>query len=239
MKSSSTVRLLVGSLFIILGAVLLLRVTGVLEMFDLPYYLISWQMVLIVLGIFLLATEGNRVGGLILILIGGVFLAREVFDTTFREIIMFVIPVILLFAGVALLFPRFFSKKKRYGTKKSVTDKVDDIEMVSIFSDDKRIVQSDRFRGGEVVCIFAGSELHFKEATLAPDHNELEVVCIFGGCTLIVPRDWTIRSEAVNIFAGLSDKRYKTSNDKKPADPEKTLTIKGFLLFGGLDIKSV
>lgn len=238
MKSSITVRILVGSLFIILGAILLLRVTGVLEMFDLPYYLISWQMVLIVLGVFLLATEGNRVGGLILVLIGGVFLAREVFDTTLREIIMFVIPIILVFAGVALLFPRFFRKKKRHRTKKGVTDKVDDIEIVSIFSDDKRTVQSDRFRGGEVVCIFAGADINFRETTLAPDNNELEVVCIFGGCTLIVPGDWTIRSEAVNIFAGMSDKRYKSSDDK-PKDPEKTLTIKGFLLFGGLDIKSV
>ncbi len=236
MKSTHALRILIGILFIAAGAALLLRITGIIEPLVLPAYLLSWQMILIILGVFFLVSEGNRSTGLVLLIIGAVFLSKSYFGIGFREIFRFAIPVLFVIAGFLLIFPRYMRKKKRYHNR-TVTDAGDDLQAVHIFSGGTRVVQSEQFRGGEVVCIFGGADIHFRDTKLAPGPNVLHVSSLFGGCEIFVPNDWTVRSEATAIFAGFSDKRYLADKDIS-ADEQKTLIIKGFLLFSGLEVKS-
>ena len=64
---------------------------------------------------------------------------------------------------------------------------------------------------------------------------EIELTTIFGGTKLIIPSNWTVRSEAVTIFGGLEDKRnMQTMID----NPDKVLLLKGTVIFGGIEIKS-
>ncbi|MEI9809604.1 MAG: hypothetical protein WDO16_18055 [Bacteroidota bacterium] len=63
----------------------------------------------------------------------------------------------------------------------------------------------------------------------------LEVTAIFGGATLIVPSNWAVKSEAVTIFGGISDKRRFSGT---PEATPRTLVVKGALIFGGMEIKS-
>lgn len=237
MSSTRSLRILIGLLFIAMGALLLLRLAGIMVPFEIPSYIVSWQMILIVLGVFFLVSEGNRATGLILLLIGGVFLARDVLSVSIREIIMVAIPLVFIVAGISLLFPRYFHKKKRY-RRKEVTDTGRDLDIVHIFSGGSRRVQSEQFHGGEVVCIFGTADIHFSKTVVpAPGENVLHVSCIFGGCDIYVPDDWTVRPEATTIFAALSDKRNQPGTGIQ-RDVDKTLIIKGFLLFGGIDLKS-
>ena len=63
-------------------------------------FLFSWQMVLIIIGLVLLA--GKRSFGIVLIVLGGLFLAPEIF--VFPHITLsFILPVVLIGAGVALI----------------------------------------------------------------------------------------------------------------------------------------
>lgn len=63
-------------------------------------FLFSWQMVLILIGLVLLA--GKRSFGVVLIVLGGLFLVPEIF--VFPHITLsFILPVVLIGAGVALI----------------------------------------------------------------------------------------------------------------------------------------
>jgi hypothetical protein len=107
------------------------------------------------------------------------------------------------------------------------------LEIVSVFSAVNRKVFSKNFVGGEIVCVFGGSEVNFMNADISAGTVELEVVCIFGGATLFIPPNWHVRSEMGSVFGGVDDKR------KNPVpDHSRTLIIKGVCIFGGLEIKT-
>ena len=59
---------------------------------------------------------------------------------------------------------------------------------------------------------------------------------MFGGGTFYVPADWSVNTDVTAVFGGFSDKR-RTSLETA-TDPEKVLYIKGFVLFGGGEIKN-
>ncbi len=241
MQKSGKVRTIVGLLFIAAGLLFLLKLLGIdlrILPIPMPAYIFSWQMILIVLGIFFMATEGNRQTGLVLFTVGAVFLAREIFNATFIDIARFAIPVFLVMAGIILLFPgRITRRKKNYNEAVSEDDTAS-INVVNIFSGGTRLIQSNPFRNGEVVCIFGGADLNFRDARLDDQGGVLHVTCIFGGCEIFIPEDWTIITEATTLFAGVSDKRIKSSSNLN-TNPEKVLVIRGTLLFSGLDIKRV
>jgi len=236
MKVSNNRRVLLGILFILLGALLLNNFFDILP-FRLPHELFSWEMVLIVIGVFLIVGDTNRSTGFVLIGIGGFFLAKDLLNLDFFEMIQIIIPALLILAGIKLLLPpkyKFWRKQNAYNIEFMESDRLED---VSVFGGGKKNVTSENFQGGEVVCIFGGVDVNFKQAHLAPGPVYLEVVCIFGGSTLYVPEDWTIRTEAVSIFGGFSDMRAKM-NPNLVTNPEKVLIVKGVVIFGGGEIKS-
>jgi len=66
MKTSNLARIIIGLIFIALGVLLLMKLTGVVVYLPLPDFLLSWQMILIVLGIILIASRENSTTGLVL-----------------------------------------------------------------------------------------------------------------------------------------------------------------------------
>lgn len=235
MKNPDSGRFLIGLLFILIGGILFLRISNIELPFELPYYLFTWPMILIILGIYFFFSRENRVTGLILFLIGGAFLSKYIFGLTMGTLIQYTIPVLLVFAGVLLLFPRTFLKKKRFSESKTEL-KDNKLKAVHIFSDGSNLIESDSFEGGEVVCIFGDSDIIFSKSVTTPNTMDLEIVCIFGGCTVYVPEDWTVRTDISNIFADIKDKRHQSGSTIN-TDPEKVLHINGTLLFSGVKIR--
>ncbi len=231
MKSPRAVRVLVGLIFILFGGVLFLKWAGVDVPFDIPSPVFSWPVILIVLGVYFLVS-GNRNSGLIMLLVGVVFFTRQHYGIPIRDIVMVVIPVFLVLAGLFLIFPGLKKQKREH----VVTDDDPTIQAVHIFSGGSRFVESGNFSGGEVLCIFGGADIHFRGSMLAAGNNILHTTCIFGGCDIYVPDDWTVQLETTNIFGDASDKRFKDGG-KLDEHPGKILIIKGFMLFGGLDVK--
>ena len=52
---------------------------------------------------------------------------------------------------------------------------------------------------------------------------------------MIIPRDWNVKIDIVALFGGVGDKRDIVDN---PDNDERVLYIKGFVMFGGGEIKS-
>jgi len=244
---------LVGLLILGAGAVLLLRQLDV----DLPHWLFTWPMILVVVGLFAAIQTGFRDFGPFVILgVGAFFLAGKIYPD--YSVDRFVIPVVLMAVGlVVILSPR---RKFRHRNRDGVTEMADPpliateeiaqpgetsqqsqssqpgydkVEIVSIFGNVKKVVYSKKFSGGEVISIFGGAELNLSQADITgPVH--LEMVQIFGGAKLIVPAHWEVRSEAVAILGGIDDKRPPQTI----TSPDKVLILEGTVAFGGIEIRS-
>lgn len=114
-----------------------------------------------------------------------------------------------------------------------ITEEV--LDIAAVFGAVKKNIYSKNFRGGEIVSVFGGAEVNLSQAKFVPQQIEIESVQVFGGAKLIIPADWTIHNEAVAIFGGIEDKRPQPVAIPVP---EKILVLKGFVMFGGIEIKS-
>lgn len=230
-----------GIFILLIGVAALLKAT----MTDFPDWVFSWQMLLIALGFFIGIRHGFRnITWLILVLIGGVFLVNDIYpEFTFRP---YMWPLALIIVGLFIIF----KPKRRWkwheddekkeslpaspaGAEGEISSE-DFIDSTNIFGGSKKNIISKNFKGGDLVNIFGGSELDLTQADFSGT-AVIEVTNIFGGTKLILPSNWELRSEAVTIMGGIDDKRKMTVMQDKP---EKTLVLKGTVLFGGIDIKS-
>lgn len=232
-------RAMAGAILIILGGLFLLDNLSYFD-FGIRGYIFSWPMILIVVGLIIFLNSRDR-SGLIIMGVGGVFLAGRVFDVSVAEFW----PVILILFGVFILF----SPKRRhhmpdiggrvrdhFDNGDATASNEDFLDAVAIFSGSKKTINSSNFQGGKIEAIFGGFEIDLGNAKLAPGKNVLDVVTIFGGAEIFIPRDWTVVTDITPIFGGFSDKRRKDYNIVP--DPERTLIIKGTCIFGGGEIKN-
>lgn len=248
-----------GLLLLLIGGVALMRS----YVPDFPNWVFTWQMLLITLGLFIgLRHRFHGIAWFVLMLVGGTFLANDYFlDGGLRKNLW---PVILIVIGLFFIFRsrsgpsrHCTGKKKSDGKQGSDVNEGDDdntpfievstnmktstsnddyIDTTSIFGGTKKIILTKDFKGGDIVNIFGGTELNLSQADINGT-VVLEITTIFGGTKLIVPSNWSVRSsEAVTIFGGIEDKRQMPAATSEL--PEKTLVLKGTIIFGGIDIKS-
>jgi hypothetical protein len=220
-----------GLILLAVGGVLLARQLGVIF----PAWLISWESLVIVIGLFVgIKSRFQNFGWLILVGIGTFFMLDD-FYPAMRN---FVWPVVIIAIGLLIILRPHRPKKNLIIAEEPVlTDaeeaKEDVIDMACVFGSTKKIVLSKNFKGGEVVCVFGGAEINLTQADFA-NIVKIEVVAIFGGAKLVVPANWEIRSETAAVFGGIDDKREIIAI----ANPEKTIFLEGTVIFGGVEISS-
>ncbi len=228
-------RLVIGVLLIIAGLILMLKKATVLpEPLDhfIDDILFSWQMLLIAIGVVTLIGSDNKTPGIVLISVGGFFMIPELFTDFFRSFNFFW-PALFIVIGVVLLV-----NSKRIGKKLdySTTNKTDYIDYTNIFSGAERQLITENFQGGKITSIFGGGEVDLTRSSLAPGENIIEITCIFGGTTIIVPESWSVILDITPILGGFSDARKIRGDVIK--DNTRTLIIRGTVIFGGGEIKS-
>jgi predicted membrane protein len=236
----------VGFILLVIGFILLINTLG----FYVPDWIISWPMVLIIIGVVNGARHNFRhPAAVILILIGSVFLIERIVpELDFGN---FVWPVAIILFGLYLIVGRgrrFSSYRNNPGNldwDKRVDQeggpatevpptREDYIDSVSIFGGVKKNVMSKNFRGGEIVTIMGGAEINLSQADFIGP-VVLEVVQIFGGTKIIIPPHWKVSSEMAAIFGGIEDKRMISAESMQS---EKVIIIKGTSIFGGVTIHS-
>jgi len=222
-------RAIVGIVLILIGIAFIGRT---LDFFprQIMHHIFSWEMILIVLGVIFITTRENKNTGWILLAIGLIFLIPDVFDIPYSVRRLFW-PAILITVGLLIIF-RSTSSRQTSSSEKS-TDYLDDL---AILGGGDRVITSENFSGGKVTALFGGSKINLTNASLAPGRNVIDVFCMFGGSTLIVPENWNIRVEVVSIFGGFSDKRSVRTGTAM--DVGKEIVIRGFVMFGGGEIKN-
>lgn len=110
----------------------------------------------------------------------------------------------------------------------------DYLDTVSVFGSVKKTILSKNFKGGEIVNVFGGAELDF---TMADINGKviIDITQIFGGVKMIVPPHWQVVPDIAAVFAGIEDKRMKST---ATAGSDKILILKGVSIFAGVDIRS-
>ena len=196
--------------------------------------LISWQMLLIAIGIFSFIA-GNRTAGTILMIIGGFFLADELLIIPYqlRQIGW---PVLIIGIGVALLLTH--RSRNQPPVPEPSSQGMDYFDDFVIFGGREIFINSRSFLGGKVTSIFGGAEYDLRQSQLSENGAIVDCVCIFGGSGFKVPPDWNIKNEVTTIFGAFTDKRGASVHDVS-CDPAKTLIIKGFSAFGGVEVKFI
>jgi predicted membrane protein len=233
-RSESSHRLMIGIILIIAGLILILKKSTVLPQ-PLDYFIddviFSWQMLLIAIGVVSLIGSDNKTPGIVLISVGGFFLIPELFTDFFRSFNFFW-PALFIVIGVVLLLN---SKRLSGVSSYKGESKADIIDIVNIFSGAERQLITDNFKGGKITAIFGGGEVNLTRCSLAPGDNVIEITCIFGGTTIIVPENWNVIIEVTPILGGFSDNRKIIGDVMR--DNTRTLAVRGTVIFGGGEIK--
>lgn len=225
-------RPIIGVILVLAGLFLVLRNTGFFPGF-IDDVIFSWPMLLVTIGLVItIGSSGSKTSGIIVMAVGAFFMIPLLFRETFHMYNMFW-PSIFIIIGVIFLF----SRRHGWNAVPVTSESGDDwIDIVNVFSGGERQIVSDNFRGGKVTSVFGGNELDLTKAKLAPGVNVLEIACVFGGTTIIVPDDWYVKIEVTPVLGGFGDSRKLTPG--RVVDSTKQLIIKGAVVFGGGEIKS-
>jgi len=233
-KNSIDKRVLLGGILIILGGIFLLNTMNVLH-FRIAHVIFSWSFIMLVIGLFVLVNTEKKFLGGILAGIGVLFLIPKIFPEVDYDGGI-IIPIFFIILGTYIIIKK---RKVDSGsvftsdTSKINRDKIDD---VSIFGGGTKIISSSNFQGGNITAIFGGSEINLINCQLAEGNNVLDVLCIFGGTTIILPKEWDVVINVTSILGGFSNKAIR--NPSVVIDQSRTLHIKGLAMFGGGEVKT-
>ncbi len=245
--------ILFGLILIVASVLLLLVSAGILP----PIYksvIISWQMLLTAIGFANLFRGRSFFWGLSLMLTGGFFLVRK-FDIEGLEFISENIwPIILLVAGITIIFSSIFHSIRRKKCKKENYDWCEKkeyrnlyaetnskkyesgyIEKNYVFAGNKEKLDIKNFKGGEINCVFGGLELDLSDAQLEEGNNYLEINTVFGGVVIFLPVDWPVEIRQNHVFGNFSDNRPKPNFE---IAENRKLIINVSAVFGGGEIKN-
>lgn len=235
---SQTARVFIGVGLIVLGILYFLKEVDIIS-YRINDILFSLPTIVLVIGIILFVNSRRKSLSWLLMGLGSAGIVIKSFNLDYSD---FIVPVMLLALGFYIIY-RHVEKQREAelggGTddyKKQYTSEYDVIEEVSVFGGSKRIINSKNFRGGNITIIFGGSELFMRDCELSDSENVLDLFVIFGGCDLTVPSNWNVKIDVVSLFGGFSSKKYNYSK-MDDVDENKTLIIKGLVLFGGGEMK--
>lgn len=236
-----------GVILIVLGVILILERLNLIPE-SVADMLISWQMLLVGIGVLSLI-GGNRTSGIILMVIGGTFMIPELI-TVPHEIRRIYWPLILVVIGIAILLRQRDNQKQIQFSEPVNPNAPNDapfnptgaaasmntFDDFVIFGGREIFVNAQALIGGKATSIFGGIEFDLRKANMQPGGAVIDCVSVFGGCGFKIPMDWNVRNEVTTIFGAFTDKRGETYSDRY-YDPSKTLIIKGVSIFGGIEVK--
>lgn len=238
-RHSKLVSFVTAAVFIIVGLLFLGRNFGIID-YDLFDILVSWQMLLVVIGIVNLIKQ-HFFGGMITIAIGVYFLLPEIAGIT-GEWVRMSWPVLLILVGIMILFK---PKRHRFnnhwdGGRPEYAKEVYSSEDGFVVSDNtfgsvQQIVLDPVFRGARIKNTFGGTVLDLRRSKLEAPQTFIDIDCTFGGVEIYLPSDWNLQTQIDALIGGCDDKRYNTSVE---IDKEHALIVRGKVSFGGIEFKS-
>ena len=214
--------IILGIILVFVGVWFGLYATGVVKvnlLFD------GWWTLFIIIPSFLgLFDDNNRTGSLIGLIIGVLLLlsCQELLD--FDLVLKLIVPAILVITGISFIFKGKIKNKNMENVKA-----VSGNNYSATFSGQNLDFSKEEFTGTKLDAVFGGIKCDLRNAIINDD-VVIEASAIFGGITILVPKDVNVKVTSTSIFGGVDG---KSKMDK----PGKTIYVNATCLFGGVEIK--
>lgn len=141
------------------------------------------------------------------------------------DLFRFFFAIVIILIGV-----RIISGRRHWNYANEVSTVSEDyINEVAVFSPLNKAVKSENFKGGKVTLVFAGGEIDLSQAKTSAKEIDLNIVTVFAGAKLVVPKNWKVNTQGTAIFGGYDSK-------VTPGEGHVTLNLKGSAVFGGIEI---
>lgn len=202
----------------------------------------GWWTLFIIIPCFIsMVQKGFGTGSTIGFIIGVLLLASNYVYLSF-SIWQLVIPAILIFIGIRIMFqgafhkkPEFFEQAPNYnnnsgGPQGATYTGGSRQEYNAIFSSN-RLRITDTFTGASLNAVFGSVVLDLRDAQI-PGNIEISAQAIFGGIDIFVPAGVNVKVNNVPVFGGVSNRAGHSSDPSAP-----TIYLNSTCMFGGIDIK--
>lgn len=250
-REISTGTIVTGIIFVIVGLVLLVDNTGWIS-FKWRQLFLSWQMLLIIVGVVSIAKRQVS-QGLIFLGLGILFYLPRIGNIFHLDGWWYTYnwhnlwPLALIAIGLIIVVrarsEKFQNRGNDTGTfgangKRFTVDAETSpdgyIHFEYLFNGSEQVFLEPVFRGGSIEAVFGGATLDLRRTSIPEGTSTLRIKTVFGGVTLMIPEDWNVEIRSHCIFGGFSDKRYLPNT---PVSSTKKLVLEVECIFGGGEIK--
>jgi predicted membrane protein len=239
-------KIVFGVLVVMLGVFLLFRNMGFIP-WGISHWVLSWQSLLVAIGAILMfdGKRETRNAGLILMLVGGIFLLSKTLGCFPARIL---VPSLIIIAGVVLVFrasgqrrPRNgFSGRTNWGAFRESENGANDgrpiVKREYVFSGSKEKWSDGQLKEVEIDAVFSNVELDFSRTELAEEAKgraHIHVSSVFSNVVLYVPKEWNISIQKTGVFGGFVDKRSRNVE----TDETKKVVLELDAVFGGGEVR--
>jgi cell wall-active antibiotic response 4TMS protein YvqF len=226
-RSVLTPRLIFGLVILTLGLLWTLDNLGLVNASEITRW---WPLAAITWGVLRLqgiAGRRNGVVGTFWLVVGSISLLHTLGYTSITIFVLW--PLFLILLGASLVFRAW------RGTSwvSSGAEPSSRLNTFAFLAAAVRKVVAQDFRGGDVSAVLAGASVDLRSAQLADGRAVIDVFAMWGGIEILVPAGWRVVGEVTAVAGGFQD------STPPPADPNApTLVVRGWVLMGGIDVKS-
>ncbi len=227
-------RVLTGLALVIIGGVFLV---GNLTGWEIPWAS-WWPIIIIAVGLWNFKGK-SWLTGLFITALGVFFLLStlDVWDYSIGDIWRFW-PVVLILVGARILFRRRKkpSRREAQGDARYVSNQSvpGEVNVTSVFGSESMKVIDRNVSGGQIVSVFGSTKINLAETGLADGEATLDIMVVFGGVEIRVPKNWKVDLQTTNVLGGVEDKRARPLAGASGGH----LTLTGVCLFGGIELES-
>ena len=157
--------------------------------------------------------------GIIIIFVGlSILFKFPIFNAIFA--------IFIIWIGIKIISGK--NKNYKFNVKGNFSEDV--IERVLVFSGIDLKLTSQNFKGGELVSVFGGGDIDLSTVSTDEKIVKLDVVSIFGGFKIKVPKGWQVKSSGMGIIGA-----FNNTTDA-PTKAANILKVEGVAIFGGGEI---
>ena len=218
-------RILWGVALVALGVLLGLNVMGVTDI-DI-FFDGWWSLFLILPGFFGLLTEKDKMGNLILLLLGVGLLLGAQDAIGYDKVWKLALIATLILIGLRMVFRGSRKKKEK---RPPVTDGKRNC-VNAVFGAQDLDYSGREFEGLELNTVFGGIECDLRRAIFTKD-VVIKTNAVFGGIDVLLPENVNVQLSSTSIFGGMEDQRRMSH-----VEDAITVFVEGNCVFGGVDIK--